>query len=357
MINVAIRTDASLKIGTGHVMRCLTLASELKKLGARVDFICRAHKGNLIERIKQDGYVVHTLAFDPQFQQRSSSLLHTDWLGAEQKEDAKSCKSVLERIKADWVVVDHYAIDITWEKEIRAITKRIMVIDDLADRKHDCDMLLDQNLGRVPSDYSSLVPNNCSIFLGPSNALIREEFWKLRHKKKNVNKLDPHILIFFGGTDLKDYTRRTIQLLNSMGLASVEVVIGKNNINQEKIKSICNEMNYNYHVETNQMERLMHKSDMYIGAGGCTILERIIMRLPSVTIAVAENQINPLKLFAQTGACIYLGNGRMLSDKIFKESIFRALNEINLLTNNCEALCEEFFSERPQWLRKLFIKQ
>jgi UDP-2,4-diacetamido-2,4,6-trideoxy-beta-L-altropyranose hydrolase len=356
-MNIAIRTDASLKIGTGHVMRCLTLASELKKLGAKVDFICRAHDGNLIERIKQDGYIVHSLATDPQFKQGTSSLFHANWLGASQNEDAKLCKSILEKLRADWIIVDHYSIDILWEKEIRTFVKRIMVIDDLADRKHDCDLLLDQNLGRVPSDYSCLVPNNCSVLVGPSNALIREEFWKLRYKKKNVNKYKPNILIFFGGTDIQNYTGRTITLFHSMRLTNVEVIIGRNNINQEKIKSVCSEMNYNCHVETNQMERLMHKSDIYVGAGGCTILERIIMRLPSITISIAENQIAPLKFFAQTGACIYLGNGKMLSDKTFKEAILTALNEINTLTNNCEALCEEFFSERPQWLQKLFIKQ
>tara|TARA_B110000305_G_C19089614_1_gene470154 strand:- start:144 stop:485 length:342 start_codon:yes stop_codon:yes gene_type:complete len=112
MINIAIRTDASLKIGTGHVMRCLTLASELKKLGAKVDFICRAHDGNLIERIQHDGYVVHSLAIDPQFQQGQSLLPHADWLGATQNEDAKLCTSILKRLRTDWVIVDHYSIDI-----------------------------------------------------------------------------------------------------------------------------------------------------------------------------------------------------------------------------------------------------
>lgn len=356
-MNVAIRTDASSRIGTGHVMRCLTLASELKKLGARVDFICRAHDGNLIERIRQDGYVVHSLVIDPQFQLGPSSLFHANWLGATQEEDAKLCKAVLERLHSDWVIVDHYSIDITWEKEIRAYAKRIMVIDDLADRVHDCDLLLDQNLGRAPNDYSCLVPDICSVFLGPSNALIREEFWKRRYDKKNVNKSKPCILIFFGGTDIHDYTSRTIVLLHNMGVTNVEVVVGKNNTNQEKIKTFCNKIDYNCYLETNQMESLMHKADMYIGAGGCTILERIMMRLPSVTIAVAENQIEPLKFFAQTGACIYLGNGKMLLDTKFKEGILKALNEISTLTDNCEALCEEFFSERPQWLQKLFIKQ
>ena len=230
-----------------------------------------------------------------------------------------------------------------------------MVIDDLADRKHDCDLQLDQNLGRALTDYSGLVPEDCSVFSGPSNALLREEFWKLRYKKKNSNKSNLNILIFFGGMDLDDYTGRTVRLLHSIGLVNVEVVIGRNNINQKTIKSVCNDFNYNCHVETNKMEKIMHKSDMYIGAGGCTILERIIMRLPSVTIALAENQVEPLKYLAQTGACIYLGDRKMLSDKKLKQAILKALNEINTLTTNCEALCEEYFSERPQWLQKLFI--
>ena len=244
-MNVVIRADASLKIGTGHVMRCLTLALELKKQGARVEFICRTHDGNLIEHIQQDGYVVHSLAIDARFQQAPSSLFHADWLGATQNGDAELCKAILERLNADWVIVDHYSIDFKWEKEIRKTAKRIMVIDDLADRKHDCDLLLDQNLGRVPSDYSSLVPDACSVFSGPSNALIREEFWKLRYKKKNSNKSNLNILIFFGGIDVDDYTGRTVGLVHSIGLVNVEVVIGRNNINQKTIKSVCNELSYN----------------------------------------------------------------------------------------------------------------
>ena len=114
-MKVLIRVDASLEIGTGHVMRCLALSSTLRSIGARVEFICRKHEGHLAERIEIDGYGVHLLALDHDFKRGKSRLFHGDWLGAEQEEDAELCKLIIDEQKPDLLIVDHYAIDASWE--------------------------------------------------------------------------------------------------------------------------------------------------------------------------------------------------------------------------------------------------
>ena len=363
-MNIFFRTDSSTQIGTGHVARCLTLAELFQKNGANCRFICREHEGNLIEQIQQCNFLVSVLPAGVNkniscttANNRSSD--YKSWLGVDWETDAELTKSIIKNNAVDWLIVDHYALDAAWEKELQSFCTKLMVIDDLADRKHDCDILLDQNLGRTKCDYKELVPDACTILAGPRYALIRDEFWRLQDKEKNYNKSHLNVLIFYGGIDAANYTGWTIELLNDIGLSNmhVEVVVGAQNSNIKQINSACENYGYTCHVQTDHMAEIMHRSDLYIGAGGGAILERIMMKLPSVTIAVAENQIEPLKYFSQTGASIYLAADESFSDEGFKQAILQALIDIKALTKNCEVLCEEFFSDRVHWLQKLLIKQ
>ncbi len=115
-MQVAFRTDASIEIGTGHVMRCLTLANALVAKGAKCTFICREHAGNLIEHIQSKGHDVYVV---PIGQWVDSDLGHSAWLGSTQTQDAKECAPLLARLKPDWLVVDHYALDARWMQEKR----------------------------------------------------------------------------------------------------------------------------------------------------------------------------------------------------------------------------------------------
>lgn len=192
-----IRVDASIQIGTGHVMRCLTLAEALRDKNIQVEFICRKHEGNLISLIHDKGFMVHALPVmfdtDKHNQKKDQQLQHTDWLGATQWHDAQACKNIVSKTRPDWLIVDHYAIDKNWEAELQHSCHKIMVIDDLADRQHLCDLLLDQTYGCIPSDYRVLVPENCELLLGSHFALLRPDFaqWReysLRRREKPVFK-------------------------------------------------------------------------------------------------------------------------------------------------------------------------
>lgn len=162
-MNIAVRTDASVQLGSGHVMRCLTLADRLRRRGATVVFVCREGGGSLCDFIASMNYVIHRLP--------AQDCLET-------KLDAERTMIALRQdAPIDWLVVDHYGLDRQWETALRAIARRIMVVDDLADRQHDCDVLLDQNYSTDgETRYQNLVPASCRCLLGPRYALLCQKY-------------------------------------------------------------------------------------------------------------------------------------------------------------------------------------
>ena len=110
-MRVVIRVDASLQIGSGHVMRCLTLAQTLKNNRFEVVFICRKLHGHLIEKIAREGFHVHELSAHNKKNNIDSKLDHSHWLEVTQKNDADDCITILNNEEFDWLIVDHYALD------------------------------------------------------------------------------------------------------------------------------------------------------------------------------------------------------------------------------------------------------
>lgn len=199
-MNVVFRVDASLLIGSGHVMRCLSLADALRDRGGECHFICRDHPGHLNDLIARRGYSVHSLAA-AEGGVAVSGLVHGAWLGVGQEQDASEAALILNELKPDWLVIDHYALDIRWEQQLVRYCKKLMVIDDLADRVHACDLLLDQNLGRAREDYVALLPASGKALIGPEYALLRPEFAALRDyslQRRRQPRLE-NILISMGG--------------------------------------------------------------------------------------------------------------------------------------------------------------
>ena len=301
-MQVVIRTDASLQIGTGHVMRCLTLAVALKEKGAMVQFICRELSGNLITSIEDKGFLVHKLQADEiailNNIKADDDLFHASWLTVTQEQDAKECQLLIEDIKPDWLIVDHYAIDYRWEKQFKANYRKLMVIDDLADRKHECDLLLDQTYGRTEEDYNALVSQTCNLLLGAQYALLRPEFAKWRQyslQRRSKPELKK-ILISMGGVDLENVTGQVLELLNACGLPkeiTITVIIGATAPNIEKVKKIADAMQNKTEVKVNvsNMAELMANADLAIGATGTTTWERCALGLPTIMMTMADNQI------------------------------------------------------------------
>lgn len=317
-MNIIFRVDASINIGSGHVMRCLTLAKQLQKKNAKVYFISRVLEGNLIDFIKEKGFEVKTLSKNDKVLNNLEG--YQKWLTVSQQFDVEQTIQILTDldISIDLLVIDSYAIDIEWENKIRPYVKKIMVIDDLANRKHDCDILLDQNFYlNMEERYNGLVPINCKLFLGPRYVILREEFYEvkkhLRHRNGNIK----NIFVFFGGIDITNETMKTLRaiiLLKQKDIV-VNVVVGKNNPYKESIEKFCRKYdNINYYCQVDNMAELMNEADLAIGAGGTTTWERCFLGLPSLVIAVAENQIEIAKN-CDGKILIYLGVNLEIDEK------------------------------------------
>jgi len=309
-MKVVFRVDASLEMGTGHVMRCLTLADKLKRSGHKCTFISRQQPGELTELIKQREHAVYVL---PECTELTGChLTHSNWLKGGQKRDAEESAEILQTINPDWLVVDHYGIDKAWEELVRLYVKRILVIDDLADREHDCDTLIDQNLGQTDEIYRPLVPEECQILTGCHYALLRPEFSAFRERsleyRKDKTQID-RVLITMGGVDKDNYTEKVLNGLASSALddkTDVTVVLGKEApwLTEVKAQAANSRLNVRVLSNVSNMAELMSQSDLAIGAAGSTSWERCCLGLSTLMCVLAENQQGIAKALETHGAAM-----------------------------------------------------
>lgn len=347
-MKIAFRTDASIRIGTGHVMRCLTLADALLERGAECTFICRLHDGHLIHLIEARGHKsigLEPISVDAVVSNPSScdSLLSIDW-----KKDVDQTIHVLGESVYDWIIVDHYALDDKWETAIRKNTKHIFVIDDLANRKHNCDMLLDQNLGREKSDYDMLLEKKTDmVFIGPEYALIRGEFAQYREYslRRRINPSLRNILITMGGVDENNFTSEILNVLLKCDLPAgmvIDVVLGSNSpwlssVNEYAELIPCQTR---VHVGVTNMAQMMSQSDLCIGAAGVTAWERCVLGLPSIILVVADNQSSGAKALNDHGAAILINSVEHLQrEVIYLLNSVDSNDKLKKLCNASKALC------------------
>lgn len=230
---------------------------------------------------------------------------HREWLGVSQAEDAHQTIAALNGERCDWLIVDHYALDEDWESILRASATRILAIDDLADRQHDCDVLLDQNLYlNAESRYDGKVPQACRLLLGPRYALLREEFARARAVLKARSGAVHRILVFYGGVDATNRTEFAIEalIIATIHGACVDVVIGKDHPRRKQIEAACGAAAYALHIQTSRMAELMSAADLGVGAGGSATWERCCVGLPTLANSVAGNQDNLVHDCALSGA-------------------------------------------------------
>jgi UDP-2,4-diacetamido-2,4,6-trideoxy-beta-L-altropyranose hydrolase len=314
-MRIVFRVDASIQIGSGHVMRCLTLADGLRARGAQVCFVSRAMKGNLLQFIQSKGYKVNAL---PSPASRLPPLTwnrHAHWLEADWERDAEETRQILrgEDGEIDWLIIDHYALDRQWESRLRLHATRIMVIDDLADRPHDCDLLLDQNFYGPMQDgrYEGLVAGGCQKLLGPHYALLRPEFGAARQNLDRPDGTVKRILIFYGAMDSTGETEKALQAvirLNHPDVA-IDVVVGQANSRREFIRTNCAALaKVEFHCQIDYMAELMVQADLALGAGGTATWERCCLGLPAIVTTVAENQVPLTALAADEGLVLWLGS-------------------------------------------------
>lgn len=349
-VRVAFRADASIQIGTGHVMRCLTLADELTRKGHECRFVCREHEGHLGDLITGKGYDLTLLPAhsdnEPEANGRNSDN-YERWLGVLWQEDARQTLDALKEWKPDWLVVDHYALDARWEKRLKPHVGQIMVIDDLANRPHDSALLLDQNLGRSAADYDHLVPCDCVRLIGPKYALLRPEFAELRDKSLARRKKEPslmHILVTMGGVDPENATGAALDALTKSNLPEtcrISVVMGTQAPWLHKIKAQAAVVPYQIEVLSgiSNMAEVMTSADLAIGAAGSTSWERCCLGLPTFMFVLAENQRSAAKALQDRGCAKLLGSStdKQLVKRLEKELASLQLGSalIDMINKSC----------------------
>ncbi len=311
-MKIAFRVDASVQIGTGHVMRCLTLADSLRDCGADICFICREHPGNLCYLIAGKGYPVIRLPLlepvDPA--PASASLAHAAWLGAGQQQDARECLAGLED-QLDWLIVDHYALNVDWENMLRPFTRRIMAIDDLADRAHDCDLLLDQNfVDGMHGRYVGKVPAACELLVGPTYALLQPVYAQMRETAAPKDGAIRRVLVYFGGADNYNLTGRALTAFLQLHRPdiAVDVVLGNACPHEQAIREMAKgHANVCVHGSLPSLAPILAQVDLAIGAGGATTWERMCLDVPSIVVTVASNQVPVAQALAKEGAIHWIG--------------------------------------------------
>lgn len=327
---IIIRTDASPAIGTGHVMRCLTLANALARKGVGVSFICREHEGNLCDLIEGQGFTVHRLPAPGRGFEADATPAHAAWLGATWQEDADQTGAFIKSlgVKPDWLVVDHYALDSRWENALRPLVGRIFVIDDLADRTHDCDLLLDQNLfADMQTRYSGKVPESCRLLLGPEYALLQPIYAELHDRIPPREGPIRRILISFGGSDRDNLTGRALAAFLSLNRPDidVDVVISGSSPYAPLIRDqVAGHDNIHLHSNLPTLAPLIARADLAIGAAGTTTWERLCLGLPALVVTLAENQRPIADGLRQPGLVRWLGH----KDEVSEQGIRQALAEL-----------------------------
>jgi len=302
-MNIAFRVDASCQIGTGHFMRCLTLAEKLHLRGVSIRFVSRHIPEYLREMLSEKEYEFNLLD-GASSDSLTDDLPHSHWLECSQERDAMDSVQALFDRTWEWLIVDHYALDARWESALRKTVKRILVIDDIADRQHDCDILVDQNFyADMAARYSDKVPAHCRLLLGPRYAMLRDEFRLLREQLKPRKGAVNRILVFFGGVDAGNYTGRAIDVLSDMKQDGVfvDVVIGMQHPFREQIVDLCREQGFTCYVQTSRIAELMATADLAIGAGGSATWERCCLGLPTIAFSTADNQFRQINDAAVEG--------------------------------------------------------
>ncbi|HYC48260.1 MAG TPA: UDP-2,4-diacetamido-2,4,6-trideoxy-beta-L-altropyranose hydrolase [Burkholderiales bacterium] len=316
MPRVVFRCDATRATGSGHLARCMALAHALHARGADIDVVVRDLPPRARELlIAPIAATVHELGA-PTYGHANASdegapLAHADWLAVPQRVDAQQTIEALRaHSRPDWLIVDHYALDTRWERMLRPHVGGILAIDDLADREHDCDALLDQNFFREPHvRYDALVPHHATRMLGPKYSLLRAEFGAARERLGERTGELERVFVCFGGFDVAQQTMRALHALEQSGLdLHVDVIIPGDHPQRAAIERWCRgRTDAHVHHDADEIAALMAAADLAIGASGTMNWERAALSLPSIIASVAENQHLVGRELAADRACVYLG--------------------------------------------------
>jgi len=321
-MKIAIRVDSSSKIGIGHLIRCRSLANYLKAAGHSILFICRDHIGNSINILHKDKFKVKILQKNiVKINKINNGGNYRNWLGVTQYNDANDTLKAFHDDDIDWLIVDHYGISLQWHRILRSKVKKIMVIDDIAKNRFDCDVLINQNyIFGLSKMYKKLINKKTISFLGPKYCILDPEYNKYKVSKNYIPKKIHSVFIYFGGEDSYNLIQLTINVFNYDKLKHLKllIVLPQNLTKQTKKNiSILSKERGNIILYPPQkvLAPIISKTQLAIGAGGTTLWERIYFKIPSIIISMAQNQKKSCVALSENSIIKYLGNAKEINIK------------------------------------------
>ncbi|MCP3924032.1 MAG: UDP-2,4-diacetamido-2,4,6-trideoxy-beta-L-altropyranose hydrolase [Desulfobacterales bacterium] len=331
--NIYFRTDASVRIGSGHMMRCLTFAGEVQKKGWETYFVSRELPGNMFTEIKKRGH--HLLPLTP-VEYKTGEIDHNDYesnLGVTVKKDAAETVNAIKKSNngPSWMVVDHYSLNLEWEKCIGKEVDKVFVIDDIADKYHQCDIILNQNyIPGIETVYRRYTEPSTKLLLGPKYAILRNEFLKALKKKKPGDGSISNILVYYGNVDPTNETEKALDAITTIlhsGL-HVNVVAGSSNPYKKQLKKkISKFQNVELHIQLEHLADLMCEADIALGAGGTTTWERMFMMLPAIVTTIADNQLPSITSVSKGNGIIYIGKSENTDSRGISKTLNCLIND------------------------------
>jgi UDP-2,4-diacetamido-2,4,6-trideoxy-beta-L-altropyranose hydrolase len=303
-VDVLIRADASIDIGTGHVLRNVVIAGWLQRAGLSVAFASRRLDGDLIDRVRAGGIDVFEL-------DDAGAPRHDTWLSVDLDVEIAAMIKLISRLSRPprWVIVDHYELDARWEREIAQLGIRICAIDDLANRPHDVDILLDANVEDVVR-YAGLVPDRTRLFIGMRFTPVRDAFVRERESARVRDGTVRRILIFYGGVDWTDETTKALRAFRLVPHdLQIDVVVGFSNPRRNQIEAAIDaEPRARLCAGDGEMAELTASADLALGAIGGAMWERFFVGCPSIVTGTLDICAHVGPVLAPSGAMVWLGN-------------------------------------------------
>ena len=357
---ICFRVDSGWAIGTGHLMRCLSLADAFRARGLACVFLSRDHEGSAAGLVASRGHRVQSLgpavAADPKN--------HATWIGSDMMWDAADTAAAIYNLSgnagARILFVDHYGISAPWERALRASCHVLAVLDDMNDRPHDCDLLVDQNLGKTARFYKGLIPEHALVLAGADFAPIRPEFAEERPgslARRMDGETQRRIFVAYGGIDADDSSSLTVAAIEALRERSefadlaADVVISSRAPHIDALRRrisaagphIC------LYVDTPAVARLMSHSLVACGGGGVTALERCVVGLPTLMLIQASNQEQMGNSIELSGAGRVIGRSSEVALAEIREALAELLADpagLTKMSTAAAALCDGHGLER-----------
>jgi UDP-2,4-diacetamido-2,4,6-trideoxy-beta-L-altropyranose hydrolase len=326
-VNIVFRVDGSTDIGLGHVMRCLALAKQVNEQH-NIIFLCQDLPSQVTPMIAEAGVTLLLLRNDlslVNFENTATGVLSPQI----QRHHASKCWSVLVDVldrNIDLLVVDHYALSAPFCSAMRNCCDNIVVIDDLANRSHDCDVLIDQNVyNEIDTRYEGLLPAHTRTLLGPKYAMLRKEFYQL----PTAQRQDNHLIVCFGGSDPDNLTERAVDILLALSAEdyTADIVVGGAYAKVDTLREKLNDHpNMVLHHNISFLSQLMQRGSFMIGAGGTMHWERARSGIAGLIITLADNQIETTRCLDERRCCMWLGSSDTITDSQIRKAIEFALH-------------------------------